>query len=213
MQKKLLFIVSLMAVTIITSSVAIARSEKAQGNANNQNTQNDVNGVEESEEIEEVENEDDNNGKAQGKNKENKGRANAAEHRSTVATFVQSLKDVADREGGIGSQVRVIAQQQNESKEKVAGGIEAVENRGKVKTFLIGTDYKNLGKLRSEMVKVKNQTGQLNRLAEKAENEESRNELQSQAQVLQQEQINIQNFIDENEDNFSLFGWAVKLFQ
>ena len=215
MQKKLLFLMSLVAVIAFTSSVAIARSEKAQGNANNQSAQNDVDEVEENEEAEEVENEDDNDGRAQGrnKNKENRGQANAATHRSTVASFVQSLKEVADREGGIGNQVRIIAQQQNESKEKVAKEIEAVESRGKVKTFLLGTDYKNLGKLRSEMVQVKNQTEQLNRLAGGAENEESRNELRVQAQILKQEQINIQSFIDENENNFSLFGWVARLLQ
>lgn len=145
--------------------------------------------------------------------KENKGQVNAESHRSTVATFVQSLLAVADREGGIGQQVKVIAQQQNDSKEKVAESINKVEKRGKFKTFLIGSDYKNLGELRSEMVKTRNQIEQLKRLAEKAENEEDKTELQNQIQTLEQEQANIDNFITQNESKFSLFGWAVKLFQ
>jgi len=130
-----------------------------------------------------------------------------------VATFVQSLLAVADREGGIGQQVKVIAEQQNETKDRASDLINAVENRNKVKIFFIGTSYKNLGELRSQMVQTRNQIDQLKRLADKAENEGDKVELQSQIQVLEQEQTNINNFITQNESKFSLFGWAVKLFR
>lgn len=145
--------------------------------------------------------------------KDNKGQANAESHRSTVATFVQSLLAVADREGGIGEQVKVIAQQQNDAKDKTADEITAVESRSKIKTFFLGSDYKNLGDLRSQMVQTRNQIEQLKRLADKAENEADKTELQNQIQTLEQEQTNINNFITSNESKFSLFGWAVKLFQ
>jgi len=150
----------------------------------------------------------------QGKNeKDNKGQINAAAHRSAVATFVKNLLLIADREGGIGSQVREVARVQNESREKEAAEIEAVESRSKVKTFFFGSDYKNLGALRSDMVKTGNQIEQLGRLAEKTESPESRAELENQIQALSLEQANIQKFIADNESRFSLLGWAVKLFQ
>jgi hypothetical protein len=145
--------------------------------------------------------------------KENKGQFNAESHRSTVATFVQSLLTVADREGGIGQEVKVIAEQQNNIKDRASDLINAVENRNKVKTFLIGTSYKNLGELRSQMVQTRNQIEQLTRLANKVENEGDKTELQNQIQALEQEQTNINNFIAQNESKFSLFGWAVKLFR
>jgi hypothetical protein len=145
--------------------------------------------------------------------KENKGQDKAESHRSTVATFVQSLLSVAEREGGIGQQVRVIAQQQNDTKDRAADLIYAVENRNKVKTFFLGTSYKNLGELRSQMVQTRNQIEQLKRLAEQAENEVDKAELQSQIQTLEQEQVRINDFIIQNESKFSLFGWAVKLFR
>lgn len=150
---------------------------------------------------------------AKDKAKDNKGQINAEFHRSAVASFVQSLLAVADREGGIGQQVRVVAQQQNGTKDKVAESIDKVEKRSKLKSFLIGTDYKNTGALRSEMVQTRNQIAQLKRLADKAENDQDKNELQNQIQALEQEQTNIESFITQNEDKFSLFGWAVKLFQ
>lgn len=144
--------------------------------------------------------------------KDNKGRINSETHRSTVASFVQSLLTVADREGGIGDQVKVIAQQQNDSKEKSVEAINKIEKRNKIKTFLLGTDYKNLGTLRSEMVKTRNSIEQLKRLVEKAKIEENKTELQTKIQNLEKEQAAIDSFISQNESKFSLFGWAAKLF-
>lgn len=138
---------------------------------------------------------------------------NGAEHQNTVATFVQGLLNVADKEqGGIGEQVRVVAQAQNETKDKVADGIDKIQNRSKVKTFLIGTDYKNIGQLRSEMVKTGNQIDWLKKLLEKTTVEESKTTLQEQVQALEQEQQKIEDFLKANESKFSIFGWFVKLF-
>jgi hypothetical protein len=148
-----------------------------------------------------------------GSDNKKKGQVTAESHRSTVANFVQSLLAVADREGGIGKEVRIIAQQQNETKEKTTEEIKTVESRSKIKTFFFGSDYKNLGDLRSQMVQTRNQIAQLTRLAGKAENDQDKTELQNQIQILNQEQASIENFITQNEYKFSLFGWAVKLFQ
>ncbi len=145
--------------------------------------------------------------------KEKNGKFNAESHRNAVATFVQSLLAVADREGGIGQEVRVIANQQNDTKDRTADLVNAVGSRSKVKTFFIGTSYKNLGELRSQMVQTRNQIDQLKRLADRAENEGDKVELQAQIQTLEHEQASINNFITQNESQFSLFGWAVKLFR
>jgi len=140
------------------------------------------------------------------------GQINAEAHRSTVANFVQGLLIVADREGGIGEQVRVIAQQQNQSASTTIQSMEKVQTRNKIKTFLIGSDYKNLGALRSEMVQTRNRLEQLNRVMENVQNEGDKTELQNQIQTLEQEQTKIENFIKVQEGKFSLFGWLVKMF-
>lgn len=133
------------------------------------------------------------------------------EHRSTVANFVQTLLNVADREkGGIGEQVKVIAQEQN--KEQTADQIESIQMRNKIKTFLIGTNYKNVGQLRSEMVQARNRIAQLTRLMGQAKNQEDKTALQGQIQTMQQEATDIDAFLKANESKFSLFGWFVKLF-
>lgn len=144
---------------------------------------------------------------------QNEKQVNGAEHRSAVATFVQDLLNVAGREQGrIGEEVRAVAQAQNEIKDKIADEIDKIQNRSKVKTFLIGMDYKNIGQLRSDMVKTRNQAEQLKRLLDKITSEESKATLQEQIQALEQEQQKIGDFLNANENKFSLFGWFVKLF-
>lgn len=142
----------------------------------------------------------------------NKGQINAQEHRSAVANFVQALVRVADRDGGIGEQVRVIAQQQNQSEVTTTAAMERIQTRSKVKAFFIGTDYKNTGQLRSEMVQTRNRIEQLTRLTEQAKSAEDKATLQTQIQTLEQEQTKLDNFLKANESKFSLFGWLVKLF-
>lgn len=137
---------------------------------------------------------------------------NTEQHRSTVANFVKNLLQIADKEGGIGERVRIIAQQQNQSATTTIRAMEKIQTRSKVKTFFFGSDYKNLGALRSETVQTRNRLEELNRLMENVQNEGDKMELQSQIQTLEQEQIKIESFVKTQESKFSLFGWLVKLF-
>ncbi len=136
----------------------------------------------------------------------------AEEHRSAVATFVQGLLRVADREGGIGQQVRTIAQEQGQSATTTIQAIEKIRTRSKITTFFFGSDYKNLGELRSEIVKTGNRLEQLNRIIGDIQDEVNKSELQNQIQTLEQERTKIEGFVKDHEETFSLFGWFVKLF-
>jgi len=154
-----------------------------------------------------------NNATTNEKNATSSGQINAEEHKSTVANFVQSLLSVANREqGGIGEQVRVITQQQNDSEATTSQAMEKVQTRSKIKTFLLGSDYKNLGALRSELVKTRNRIDQLNRLLPSVQNASNTVEIQNQIQTLEQEQTKIENFIKAQENKISLFGWLLKMF-
>lgn len=190
-----ILIVFLVLAFMLSFSVAFAKSEKAGGTVSVAgNTTSSVNS----------------NATTTPKNQ---GQVTAAEHRSVVANFVQSIVHVAEREGGIGEQVRLIAQQQNQSEATTTEAIEKIENRSKIKTFLIGSDYKNLGVLRSEIVKTRNRISQLDNLMDKAKNASSTEEMLLQVQTLEAEQTKIEAFIKTQEGKFSLFGWLVKLFQ
>ncbi|KKP33012.1 MAG: hypothetical protein A2312_01135 [Candidatus Staskawiczbacteria bacterium RIFOXYB2_FULL_32_9] len=188
--------------------VQIQAEDQQQNQNQNQNDSQNFLGAKEQEQEQEREREQEQkseqNGQENGLNGQNR--------RSAVANFVQKLQEVANRQSGIGQQVKIIAQEQNQSEETTLQAMEKVQTRSKVRTFFLGTDYKNLGTLRSEMVQTRNRLNQLEDLAENIQDENDKEEFQNQMQALEQEQQNIEDFIKSQESKFSLFGWLVKLF-
>ncbi len=131
---------------------------------------------------------------------------------STVASFVRSLLLVADREGGIGAQVRAVAISQQNSASTSANAIARVEDRNQLSTLLFGSDYHSLGELRSEMATTSANIAQLKNLITQATNNSDKVELLAQTQVLEDSQAKIATFVQAHENSFSFFGWFVKIF-
>jgi hypothetical protein len=131
-------------------------------------------------------------------------------YRSAVATFVKGLLSIADRDGGIGAEVRVIAKSQQDSASTSANAmLKADANKQKgFKAFLLGSNYKTIGQLRSEMTVTKNNIEKLERLAESTANAQVKADLLAQIKVLEDSQVKIQAFIDANK-GVSLLGWAI----
>lgn len=147
------------------------------------------------------------------KNKDDdRGSENSESHRSVVASFVQNLLKVADRERGIGAEVRVIAKEQNDSSTTTVVAMSKIEKRSSLKTLLIGSDYKNLGVIRSELAKTSNQIERLKALIAKVTNVADRVALEAEVKVLADSQLKVETFVKTHENTFSFLGWFVKLF-
>ncbi|MBU2110005.1 hypothetical protein KKB71_03615 [Patescibacteria group bacterium] len=142
-----------------------------------------------------------------------KGMEMSQQHKSKVSNVVQELKDLAGKDQNIGEEVRVVAQEQEELNERATNAMEKVEARGGFKTFLIGTDYKNIGALRSEVVTTQNHIDRLTKAKERATDDSIKADLDAQIQALEEANTSALNFIQTNESKFSLFGWFVRLFQ
>jgi len=141
------------------------------------------------------------------------GKSMAEEHRSEVATFVLNLLQTADKnENDIGEQVRNVAREQDDSETTTTEAIKKIESRSAIKTFLVGTDYKNIGVLRSQIVKTQARIDQLARLFDRVGTSTVSASATEQLQLLKQTENKLLNFISSNENKFSLFGWLAKLF-
>lgn len=140
------------------------------------------------------------------------GQVTAEEHRSVVATFVHSLLSEADRAGGIGEEVRTVAQNQQQSASTTAEAMARIETRSRIATFLFGTDWNSAGTIRSELAKGNNDITKLQGLLASTTSSTVRATIEAQIQNLTQEQERVQAFVQEHENRFSLFGWFVKLF-
>ena len=142
-----------------------------------------------------------------------KGKEMSEQHKSNVANVVKDLTDLAGKDKNIGEDVRAVAEEQESSNERATKAIQAVEARGGFKTFLIGTDYKNIGALRSEVVTTQNSIDRLTKAKERAIDDSVKADLDTQIKALEETNTNALNFIKTNESKFSVFGWFVRLFQ
>ncbi len=134
------------------------------------------------------------------------------QYRSDVAAVVQKLINVANRDRGIGEEVKTVATEQKDMSETVQEKITTVENRGGLKTFFIGSDYKNLGALRSELVTTQNHLDRLQKALEKTTSTTVQDDLKTQIKELEVIKTRAESFVKQHESKFSLFGWLVRLF-
>lgn len=132
------------------------------------------------------------------------------QHKSTVAVVVQKLLSVADRDGGIGAEVRLIAQEQASTSDKVKKDMDEIANENPLKRFFFGTSYKNTGELRSTVVTTQNHITRLKKALEKTTSTTTKVELSAQIAELEKVASSTETFIKTNESKFSIFGWFNK---
>lgn len=157
--------------------------------------------------------EDQNEGTGSGKSgKEANSRSEVArEQMSAVATAVEELLVSRVAQGGIGEQVREIAQAQNEAQEKITAKLNQVDSRGGLLKSLIGPDYKAIKELKQEMQQNEVRVRQLGQLALQTENEQEQMEIDATILALTDQNNALQERADEEAGSFSLFGWLFKL--
>jgi len=136
-----------------------------------------------------------------------KGLENAVQRRSEVANAVQEMLKVADRNGGIGQEVRVIAQAQNETQEQAEKSLEKVQSRSNFAKFFIGLNNKEIKNAKEYLNQNKEQIKNLIELKNKIVNSVDKTMLEEQISVLEKAYSDIQNNLDQTKNKFSLLGW------
>lgn len=141
----------------------------------------------------------------------NQAGSKATQRRSRVASSVQEMLWVAERNQGIGQQIRTIAQAQNQNQEQVEAQMEQVKNRGQLKKFFFGPDYKNLNSIEEKLKNHEEKLSQLRDLAEQIVDKADATKLQEQIDVMEQVKIELEKEVIEESKGFSLFGWLNKM--
>lgn len=134
------------------------------------------------------------------------------EYRSEVALFVHNLKAIGEIDGGIGQQVNVVAQAQNDSQTKVEDAIADAGDRSSFVKFLIGPKYGSITEIQTAITENQTRIKVLSDLAGQMTDPAVKQVLQDQIAILAQQNANLQKFITETESGISLFGWLVKMF-
>ena len=134
------------------------------------------------------------------------------QRRSEVANAVHKILEVADRNGGIGEQVRVIAQSQKQNHEEVEEKIEKIKERGNFAKFFIGSKYNEIEKAKELIKKDNEKINQLEELKSKITDGEDKIKVTEQIETIKKAIIEVQKIIEDEEIDFSLFGWLAKIF-
>ncbi len=139
------------------------------------------------------------------------GPALAEQRRSRVANAVQAMLRIAERHGGIGEQVRVIAQTQTQNQEKLEAGLSKLGSRNGLVKFFIGPDYQEI----KDAVRSLEQNRERVRLLEEVKglvaDPADLQDLEGQLSVLEQTNQEIEDAVTQAGKGFSLLGWMFRL--
>ncbi len=145
-------------------------------------------------------------------NKPNDRSETARERMSLVAQKVEELLTSPDRQGGIGQQVREIAQSQNEIQKQIKTELEKVETKNNLMKRLFGPDYKALKNLNKQLEQNQLRIEQLEQLQTQLTNQGDITMVQETIQALVQQNTSLQDIITNEEQIKSLFGWLSRFF-
>jgi biopolymer transport protein ExbB/TolQ len=130
-----------------------------------------------------------------------------------VSNAVQEMIQVAERSGGIGEQIRTIAQAQNQNQIKLEESIEKVQKRSNLVKFIAGPDYREISNAEKILEQNREQIQQINQIKMQLENSADQQVLTEQVQLLEVANLEIENVLNNSQKEFSLLGWMFKLFK
>lgn len=137
--------------------------------------------------------------------------AGAAQRRSLAAGAFQEMLEIAERNQGVGERIRNIAQAQNQNHEQIESAMEQVRNRGRLKKFFFGPDYKSLKAIESSLASHADKLAQLKELALQMIDESEAERLQKQISVMEKIEAELEGEAEQESKGFSLFGWLARL--
>ncbi len=143
---------------------------------------------------------------------EESGSAIAEQRKSQVANAVHEMLQIAERNSGIGEQVRLIAQAQNQNQEQLESSLEKVQKRNEFTKLFFGPDYGEISKAEQVLEQNREQIEQLSQLQTQLTNQADQQVLTQQIQLLEQANLEIENSLNKQKGGFSLLGWMFKLF-
>ena len=133
------------------------------------------------------------------------------QRRSLVANTVHEILQISDRNGGIGQQVKIIAQSQNQNQEKIEIGLQKAQNRSGLAKFFIGPNYREINNGKKLVEQNQEKISQLRQIKTKLTNQGDQQKLTEQIVLLEQANEETQNELSDTGRGFSLLGWMFRL--
>ena len=129
-----------------------------------------------------------------------------------VSDQVQELIETVGAKGGIGQQVKEIAQNQTKLQSEIKSGFEGLNSRGAITKLFIGSDKKLIKSLEQKMEQNRLIIQQLEQLQLQIKNEGDLQQLQETIGLITYQNTSLQNKVNKEREVNGLFGWLVNLF-
>jgi len=136
----------------------------------------------------------------------------AREHMSNVAEAVEQLLVAREEKGGIGQEVREIAQQQKQAQVEIHRQLEKIETRRGLLKKLIGPNFKAIRNVRQHLAQNQLRIERLERLKDQLSVQTDKDNVDQTIQALKEQGQVLQKQISAEERVKSVFGWLFKLF-
>jgi len=134
------------------------------------------------------------------------------QRRSIVANAVQEMVKIAERNGGVGQQIKTVAQTQTQNQEKLETSIQKIQSRSGFAKFFIGPNYGEIKNSQKLLEQNKEQIQELDNLRTQIVNQGDQLQIVEQIQLLEQANQQIETSLNKAQKGFSLLGWIFRLF-
>lgn len=136
----------------------------------------------------------------------------ARERMSAVAQAVEELLTIQGAKGGIGEQIRQVAQEQKQAQQEIDKEVRNLESRKSWLERIIGPNYRAISNIRKQIEQNRLRIRQLEQLRNQLANKGDQNQIQETIRAMVEQNTALEQQIQAKERIRSLFGWLVRLF-
>lgn len=129
-----------------------------------------------------------------------------------VSDQVHELIETVGAKGGIGQEVKEIAQSQTKLQDEIVSDVAKLNSRGVVAKFFIGTDKKLIKSMEQKMEQNRLMIKQLEELKLQTKNSGDLQQLQETIDLMTYQNTSLQNKVEKESKSNGMFGWLINLF-
>jgi len=129
-----------------------------------------------------------------------------------VSTQVHQLIDTVGAKGGIGQEVKDIAQSQIKLQEDIKINVSQLASRSALTKFFVGSDKKALKNMEQQMEQNRLMVQQLEELKTQTKNSGDLDQIQQTVDLMTYQNTSLEEKIKQENKVKGLFGWLVNLF-
>lgn len=133
-------------------------------------------------------------------------------YKNSIAETVQDLLTLAEKEKKFGPKLREIATEQRQSQTVVENLANKILQRGRMAKAIIGPDYASLKSVEKEIEGNERRVSSLNEITNQLPAIDGKVIIKKQTGLLEKQNMELKNFITQQEKGISMFGWLVRWF-